>query len=445
MGSPAPGVNGVFRNIFTPVFNDAGQTAFKGNTEPWGKHGIWTEGGGNGLAPIAIVDFPAPGIPGAQFSALGTPILNAAGQVAFSGFLSGTGNASDSGIWSGGGASDSLALAVRVEDEAPGTSNDIKFAGGFANISINSSGEIAFSSFLAGTDINSNNNSGVWSEGGGNGLTLVAREGNAAPGTNSGVSYKNFNDVVLNDSGQTAFSGFLTGTGISNSNNRGIWAMGESGLTLVAREGHEAPGTEGANFTSNFGSDLVSIAINIAGQTAFYARITGSSNSNDGIWAQNSFGVLKLIAREGDLLDVDDGPGIDFRTISSLFFVDMNGNGDGRPSGFNDQGQVAFTAFFTDGSSGIFVSDLVATFPGDYNQDGVVDTADYTVWRDTQGQTGSGLAADGNGDGTVDADDYNVWVTNFGQTAPATSNAIPEPGALILLCMSSVGLLFQRR
>ena len=32
---------------------------------------------------------------------------------------------------------------------------------------------------------------------------------------------------------------------------------------------------------------------------------------------------------------------------------------------------------------------------GDYNGDGVVDAADYTVWRDTFGQTGADLAADG--------------------------------------------------
>jgi len=62
--------------------------------------------------------------------------------------------------------------------------------------------------------------------------------------------------------------------------------------------------------------------------------------------------VLTLIAREGDLLDVDDGPDIDFRTISELDFVDNSGNEDGRSSGFNDLEQIAFRALFTDGTSG---------------------------------------------------------------------------------------------
>ena len=53
--------------------------------------------------------------------------------------------------------------------------------------------------------------------------------------------------------------------------------------------------------------------------------------------------------------------------------------------------------------------------PGDYNQSGVVDAADYTVWRDT---LGSSVAlydgADGDGSGIVDTADYDVWKANFG-------------------------------
>ncbi len=45
---------------------------------------------------------------------------------------------------------------------------------------------------------------------------------------------------------------------------------------------------------------------------------------------------------------------------------------------------------------------------GDYNFNGVVDAADYVVWRDTLGQSGVGLAADGNGDSQIDAADYGI-------------------------------------
>jgi hypothetical protein len=74
---------------------------------------------------------------------------------------------------------------------------------------------------------------------------------------------------------------------------------------------------------------------------------------------------------------------------------------------------------------------------GDYNFDGVVDAADYTLWRDTLGTTVDvlGGGADGNGNGVVDADDYAVWRANWGATSAAlrATAAVPEPASLWLL------------
>jgi hypothetical protein len=70
------------------------------------------------------------------------------------------------------------------------------------------------------------------------------------------------------------------------------------------------------------------------------------------------------------------------------------------------------------------------TLPGDYNGDGVVNAADYTVWRDTLGQSAaSGLLADGSGNGTVDQADYDLWKTHFGQTAQITFSQLGGVGA----------------
>ncbi len=98
------------------------------------------------------------------------------------------------------------------------------------------------------------------------------------------------------------------------------------------------------------------------------------------------------------------------------------------------------------------VVSLIATgLLGDYNFDGVVDAADYLVWRKTLGQSGIGLAADGNANGQIDPDDYGVWRAHFGQTAgsgaagPARSNAsVPEPPTQIILVMAMM-LTFARR
>jgi hypothetical protein len=87
--------------------------------------------------------------------------------------------------------------------------------------------------------------------------------------------------------------------------------------------------------------------------------------------------------------------------------------------------------------------------PGDFNGNGIVDTADYTVWRDTLGRTGAGLKADGNGNGMIDAGDYGVWQSNFGHTAGsgagASANpAVPEPATFVLLISAVTGSCIRR-
>jgi hypothetical protein len=71
--------------------------------------------------------------------------------------------------------------------------------------------------------------------------------------------------------------------------------------------------------------------------------------------------------------------------------------------------------------------------PGDYNANGVVDAADFIVWRKSLGQTGVRPAADGTGpsgipDGVVDQMDYQFWRSNFGvNLAEIASLSVPEP------------------
>ena len=201
---------------------------------------------------------------------------------------------------------------------------------------------------------------------------------------------------MLNDAGQIAFRGHLTGAGVNAANNLGIWLDRSGALELVARTGNPAPGTaSGVRF-----SDLSLPTLNGAGQTAFRASLTGfgvTSSNNLGIWATDSNGALQLIARTGSPLEVAPG---EFRTIGELAFVGITGNSDGRASGFNNLGQLVFWARFTDGSQGVFVSSAVAHLPGDFNDDGTVDAADYVVWRKN--------------DGTQI--DYDKWRANFGRT-----------------------------
>ena len=59
-----------------------------------------------------------------------------------------------------------------------------------------------------------------------------------------------------------------------------------------------------------------------------------------------------------------------------------------------------------------------APLPGDYNGNGIVDAADYVIWRDTLNQSvANGTGADGDGNGLIQQADYAVWRANFGNTA----------------------------
>ena len=87
---------------------------------------------------------------------------------------------------------------------------------------------------------------------------------------------------------------------------------------------------------------------------------------------------------------------------------------------------------------------IAPRLPGDFNNDGVVGAADYTVWRDTQGQAGQDLAADfagpgGTPDGIVDNLDYQFWADHFGITSAGSGSGagatVPEPGALALVLL----------
>ncbi|MEX2308151.1 MAG: hypothetical protein WD738_11190 [Pirellulales bacterium] len=80
---------------------------------------------------------------------------------------------------------------------------------------------------------------------------------------------------------------------------------------------------------------------------------------------------------------------------------------------------------------------------GDYNGNGVVDTADFVIWRKTLNQPANpfGSGADGDMDGTIDPGDYDFWAARFGNTVPgsgggAVNAAVPEPATGVLLFLA---------
>jgi pimeloyl-ACP methyl ester carboxylesterase len=104
------------------------------------------------------------------------------------------------------------------------------------------------------------------------------------------------------------------------------------------------------------------------------------------------------------------------------------------------------TQFFADDDTINFLTASSApTLAGDFNADGVVDAADYVVWRD---HLGTYYHLERNGDetgssaGIVDQADYAIWKQNFGDHGAGAANVpVPEPDAFLLLTGICVTLL----
>jgi CHRD domain len=107
------------------------------------------------------------------------------------------------------------------------------------------------------------------------------------------------------------------------------------------------------------------------------------------------------------------------------------------------------TSAFPDGEIRGFLSYVL----GDYSDNGIVDAADYVLWRKTVLTTGEGLKADSNNDNVINDDDYTAWRQNFGNaglsstpgSGAALSASIPEPGALALVAFALLAPLGLRR
>jgi len=92
----------------------------------------------------------------------------------------------------------------------------------------------------------------------------------------------------------------------------------------------------------------------------------------------------------------------------------------------------------------------VISLAGDFNANGVVDMADYVLWRENVGQAAGTLANDTTG-GIVGNSQYNLWRANFGNVMGSGSGsqfsgaAVPEPTAIGLMLVSLAGFVSRRR
>lgn len=121
---------------------------------------------------------------------------------------------------------------------------------------------------------------------------------------------------------------------------------------------------------------------------------------------------------ERDVESDNFGPGRGILEFDGGTFVVDDGMGATQASTLIDAGVEVNVM---DGGMVFQISEAVeAISGGDFNGDGTINLADYTVWRDNLGGDEAELA-EGTGDGStvVDSGDYDLWKTNFGLTVSA--------------------------
>ncbi len=151
--------------------------------------------------------------------------------------------------------------------------------------------------------------------------------------------------------------------------------------------------------------------------------------------ASSSFGVDEA-SKPAESLISQNGAGADLAGVSSLFLRNIStvGNFDFQL----DELRIGTTwASVTAASTSPGVQ-------GDYNGNGVVDAADYVLWRNggpLQNEVASG--------GTVDSADYDAWRARFGNTsgsgAGLVASEVPEPTSLACAILAGVTLSFTLR
>ena len=264
---------------------------------------------------IALEGGPVPGGDGV-FDLLRDRALNNMGEVAFFTSLSGTagGSATDTGVFRGNGTN--LILIAREGQAVPGGNGTFRtFSPGNPHVvNINASGQVLFTSELAGTTGGFVDDAGFFR---GNGTTIVqiAREGQAVPegnGTLANLPIRPYRPT-LNDLGQTAFLCELAGTSGGSMDNGAIYRGDGGPLVLIARKGRPVLGGTFLALSLPF--------MNGNGAVAFSASISGGSTAQ-GAFRGDGTG-LTPIAVAGQA--APNGNGV---LTSALSVPDINDSGE---------------------------------------------------------------------------------------------------------------------
>jgi Aspartyl protease/Dockerin type I domain len=259
----------------------------------------------------------------------------------------------------------------------------------------------------------------------------------------NGQTLTSYGEVALEAGGEILLLGGKLDAGVVNIDDgllsgSGTIEVGSGPVQGVVRNlgGRVSPGTTGATGQLTINGDFSNL---VDGTFAVDIRgLTAGGQYDQLIVGRSAFlgGTLNVVV-----------PGPFAPSVGNIFTILMAGQS---VIGTFDSLVLpgAYTWNVTYNATNVLLTVTGVVFPGDYNHNGVVDAADYTVWRDTMGST-TKLAADGNGNGMIDSDDYTFWKNRFGMMGAGAgrgnSGSVPEPATFTLLATAAAIFGCQRR
>lgn len=386
------------------------------------RHGIWS-GAKGAIQPIAISGNAAPGVTGTfnSFYSTRPPASNNSGHVVFEATVN-SATIFHSGIWSG--TPGNISLIARDGIPAPGMGDNKQIDLIWLEPQINHANEVAFSATVL--DTNTIDEYDVLYLKSSSGLQPIVVQGDVAPGFPAGSTFQTISDFHLGGPKRAAFFSQVT---LPNEDiSEALFVYDNGAKRLVARQDQQIPGVP-VDTRFDIFRDFF---INENGRVAFMANTVGDS-SFTGLWVENDIGQLMEVVREGQQLEVS--PGV-FRTVTDVAIGTDFWKPHNSRLPWNAAGQLVFqVSFGVDDALYLFDLNGASTLPGDFNHDGTVDAADYTVWRDGLGDE-------------YDQSDYNDWKSHFGQSqgaGAASTAAVPEPATVVLLLATAALISLRRR
>jgi hypothetical protein len=275
------------------------------------------------------------------FATLGNAAVEMRDGVAFRATLAGASPASATGIWANQNESGTLTLLAQTGAPAPdesGQPNGAVFAA-LSDPVYNNQEDVAFSGTLkvAPGLVTPATAMGVWASSGGT-LSLLAREGGAAPGT-SGAKFAAFHSAGLSDDGGAILAATLAASstlGVTATNDAGVWegATAQS-LTLMLRAGEM---TDTGKTIATF--KFLPLESGVNGQTRGFGPTTGHLTAL-ATYADKSTGIVEVVSPAAPIAVATSGDAA-AGTMGAIFASFSS-------PAINDSDHVAFAATLKSG------------------------------------------------------------------------------------------------